>query len=114
MAEHSSAPQKPDDLTGLDLSGMWQQALRPRCTDWTPPAPEELAGQIPQCDLTGLLGRGGMGAVYRARQTALDREVAVKLLPPEADPDGAMAERFRREGRLLARLSHPHIVTSTS
>lgn len=90
---------------------MWQQAMRPTCMDWTPPSPEELAGQIPQCEITGLLGRGGMGAVYRARQTALDRDVAVKILPPEADPDGAMAERFRREGRILARLSHPHIVT---
>ncbi len=111
MPEHHSEPKTPDDLSGLDLSGMWQQALRPRCADWTPPAPEDLTGQIPHCELTGLLGRGGMGAVYRARQTALDREVAVKLLPPEADPDGAMAVRFRREGRLLAQLSHPHIVT---
>ncbi len=111
MPEIPPAPPSPDDLTGLDLSGMWQQAMRPRCSDWTPPSPEELTGQIPQCDITGLLGRGGMGAVYRARQTALDREVAVKILPPEADPDGSMTERFRREGRLLARLSHPHIVT---
>jgi serine/threonine protein kinase len=101
----------PDDLTGLDLSGLLQQAMRPRSDAWVPPTPEALAGEIPQCEITGLIGRGGMGAVYRARQTALDREVAVKLMPPEADPDGAMAERFRREARLLARLSHPHIVS---
>ena len=110
MPDSASPPTPPDDLTGLDLSGMWQQAMRPRFADWTPPAPEELTGQIPQCEITGLIGRGGMGAVYRARQSALDREVAVKILPPEADPDGSMTERFRREGRILARLSHPHIV----
>jgi tetratricopeptide (TPR) repeat protein len=111
MPEDSSTPQGSDDLAGLDLSALFDQALRPRCKDWTPPLPADLAGQIPQCEITGLLGRGGMGAVYCARQTALDREVAVKILPPEADPDGSMTERFRREGRILARLSHPNIVT---
>ncbi len=56
-----------------------------------------------------LLGRGGMGAVYLAREMALDRLVAVKVLPPGGDAAGAR-ERFRREARTAARLTHPGIV----
>jgi hypothetical protein len=51
-----------------------------------------------------------MGAVYKARQVSLDRLVALKVLPPEAGRDPAFAERFNREARALARLSHPNIV----
>lgn len=57
-----------------------------------------------------LLGRGGMGAVYLAHELALDREVAIKVLPPEQASTAQMRERFRREARTAARLSHPHIV----
>jgi predicted Ser/Thr protein kinase len=51
-----------------------------------------------------------MGEVYKARQTRLDRLVALKILPPEAARDPGFAERFRREARALAKLSHPHVV----
>ena len=57
-----------------------------------------------------LLGRGGMGAVYLAHELALDRDVAIKVLPPEQAGTPLMRERFRREARTAARLSHPHIV----
>jgi len=57
-----------------------------------------------------LLGRGGMGAVYRACELALDREVAIKVLPPERGADEDSRARFRREARTAARLSHPNIV----
>jgi serine/threonine protein kinase len=57
-----------------------------------------------------LLGRGGMGAVYLAHELALDRDVAIKVLPPEQAGTPQMRERFRREARTAARLSHPHIV----
>ncbi len=57
-----------------------------------------------------LLGRGGMGAVYLAHELALDREVAIKVLLPEQASAPFMRERFRREARTAARLSHPHIV----
>src|SRR6266571_499595 len=76
-----------------------------------PPKVEELAKHFPQFDILEFLGRGGMGAVYRARQKALDRIVALKILPPAAGRDPIFAERFAREARTLARLLHPNIVT---
>src|SRR2546428_12347857 len=57
-----------------------------------------------------LLGRGGMGAVYLAHELALDRDVAIKVLPPERAGSREVRERFRREARTAARLSHPNIV----
>src|SRR5205085_5776685 len=75
-----------------------------------PPSPAELAGHFPQLEIVRLLGQGGMGAVYLARQPELDRLVALKILPPGLS-DAAFMERFSREARLLARLSHPNIVT---
>ena len=78
---------------------------------FVPPRPEELAGQFPHLEIIELLGQGGMGAVYKARQKQLDRLVAIKILPPEVEKEAAFAERFTREARSLARLNHPHIVT---
>lgn len=77
---------------------------------FVPPEPEELAARFPQLEIHELLGKGGMGAVYKARQRELDRLVAVKILPPEISRDPTFAERFTREARALARLSHPNIV----
>jgi tRNA A-37 threonylcarbamoyl transferase component Bud32 len=74
------------------------------------PTPDELAGHFPQLEIVALLGRGGMGAVYKARQKGLDRLVALKILPSEVARDPAFAERFAREARVLARLRHPGIV----
>ena len=56
------------------------------------------------------LGRGGMGAVFLAQDLALDREVAIKVLPPELAEQPSLRERFVREARLAASLSHPNIV----
>jgi predicted Ser/Thr protein kinase len=77
---------------------------------FAPPAPQELARHFPQLEMLELLGQGGMGAVYKARQRALDRLVAVKVLPAEVGRDPAFAQRFTREAQALARLSHPNIV----
>jgi serine/threonine protein kinase len=76
-----------------------------------PPTVAELSPEFPQLELLELLGRGGMGAVYKARQKSLDRFVALKLLRPGLDADPSFAERFTREARALAQLNHPGIVT---
>ena len=75
-----------------------------------PPDPSELAAHFPDLEIGELLGKGGMGAVYKAQQQRLDRVVAVKILPPEVSRDPTFAERFTREARTLARLNHPNIV----
>src|SRR5512133_1726346 len=76
-----------------------------------PLSPAELAPLFPQLEILELIGRGGMGAVYKARQKQLDRVVALKILPPDVAKDPAFADRFAREARALAAMSHPNIVT---
>jgi tRNA A-37 threonylcarbamoyl transferase component Bud32 len=78
---------------------------------FVPPAPAELARHFPHLEILSLVGQGGMGAVYKARQPKLDRLVALKVLPPQAARDPAFAERFTREAQSLARLNHPNVVT---
>ncbi len=65
---------------------------------------------VPGCEIEAPLGRGGMGAVYLARQVSLDREVAVKVLAGELAADPLFLDRLEREARLMARLRHPNIV----
>jgi hypothetical protein len=65
---------------------------------------------IPGCVIRGVLGRGGMGVVYRAWQEDLEREVAIKMLPAETATSGARSRRFVQEARVLARLRHGNIV----
>ncbi|MEI7730227.1 MAG: serine/threonine-protein kinase [Verrucomicrobiota bacterium] len=76
-----------------------------------PPSPQELGQKFPLLEIVELLGRGGMGAVYKARQKHLDRVVALKILPPKVGQEPAFAARFEREARALAKLTHPNIVT---
>src|SRR6266850_715696 len=79
-------------------------------TPFQPPSVEEVAKLFPQLEIIAFIGKGGMGAVYKARQPALDRIVALKILPPQVASGPGFAERFNREARALARLSHPNIV----
>ncbi len=75
-----------------------------------PPSIDTLTTLFPKLEILELLGTGGMGAVYKARQPGLDRVVALKVLPPEIGGDPAFTQRFAREAQALARLNHPHIV----
>jgi len=78
-----------------------------------PPSPEFVTLQrvvAGRYSLDRELGRGGMGIVYLARDVALDRPVAIKLLPPSLSPLPELRERFLREARTAAKLSHPNIV----
>ncbi len=70
----------------------------------------EVAKALPQFEIIALLGQGGMGVVYKARQIVLDRVVALKILPPADAFSPDFVERFRREARSLAKLNHPNIV----
>jgi serine/threonine protein kinase len=77
---------------------------------WEPPLPADLSGMLPGYEVTGVLGRGGMGAVYKGIQTSLDRQVEIKLLPPELGVDAEFEARFKREAKSMAKLNHPNIV----
>ena len=77
----------------------------------SPPTLDEVRAAFPDLEIVELLGRGGMGAVFKARQKKLQRTVAIKVLPRALGEDPAFADRFLREARALAKLSHPGIVT---
>jgi serine/threonine protein kinase len=66
---------------------------------------------LAQYEILTPIGAGGMGEVYRARDTRLGRDVAIKVLPDDLRRDPERLERFRREARLLAQLNHPHVAT---
>src|SRR4026207_1260786 len=62
-------------------------------------------------EVAGPLGAGGMGEVYRARDTRLGRDVAIKILPAQVSNDPVRKQRFEREAKTISRLNHPHICT---
>ncbi len=78
--------------------------------DFVPPALEELAALLPAYDFEILIARGGMGAVYRAKQKSLGRDVAVKVLPRELGRNPKYRESFETEARAMARLNHPNLI----
>lgn len=107
-AEQDYLTRFPDDATVI------REALReidPPKRAFIPPTVEQLVEQFPNLKITELLGAGGMGAVYKARQEGLDRIVALKILPEEFGHDVKFALRFTREARTLAKLNHPNIVS---
>jgi tRNA A-37 threonylcarbamoyl transferase component Bud32 len=95
---------------GLETNTFATAGGSPAAADFVPPTPAELAAYFPDLEIIEFIGRGGMGVVYKARQKRLDRLVALKILSPKIGQDPAFAERFQREARAMATLSHPHIV----
>lgn len=118
--DSSPPPAVPagDPLYGLDPEDLLAAAALPTdaAEDARPlkqadlPALDEIAAAFPDLEILGLIGQGGMSVVFRARQPKLDRVVALKVLPKLLAATPGFAERFHREGRVLARLSHPSIV----
>ena len=76
-----------------------------------PPSREAVAAAFPQLEILELIGQGGMGCVFKARQPQLNRIVALKILPEALGRDPAFTARFTREAQALAALNHPNIVT---
>src|SRR5437763_13168363 len=72
--------------------------------------PLPLGARLGPYEIGEMIGRGGMGEVYRATDTRLGRDVAIKVLPPHLADDPASLARFRREARAVAALSHSNIV----
>ncbi len=107
-------PLGPGALAGLCPACLLAQGAETETagpgTGFAPLPLGKVAELFPQLEIIGLLGAGGMGAVYKARQRELDRLVALKILPPSAAGGPNFEERFNREARALARLSHPNIV----
>ena len=101
------ALRQPEPADGPDDG----QPPTPAPAEPTLPTAEEVARALPQFQEVTHLGRGGMGAVFRARESALDREVAIKVLPRELGERADFRERFLREARALARLQHPNVVS---
>jgi len=119
---NASPPPNLCPTCGLPLPELAPGGLCPACLlkrTMQDPAPDsrppeavlkELAVAFPQLEVEELIGQGGMGRVFRARQPHLNRTVALKLLSAERADDPEWQERFTREARALARLSHPNIV----
>lgn len=103
-------PASENPLAGLSPLELLRAAGEPPLPQGAAPSLDEIASAFPKLEILGLLGQGGMGFVYKARQPDLDRVVALKILRPELGRDPAFAERFAREARVLAKLNHPNIV----
>ena len=106
-------PVPPGDLAADEAARLLEAGLSdaPGRPVGVPPLPlAEVAANFPDLEVLEVLGQGGMGVVYKARQRRLDRLVALKVVSRELSEDPAFAERFTREARTLARLQHPHIV----
>jgi len=110
------APLPSGVLAGLCPACLFKQgatadtAPPAEATPFQPPSVEEVARLFPQLEILAFIGKGGMGAVYQARQPGLDRIVALKILPPQTASGPGFVERFNREARALAKLAHPNIV----
>lgn len=116
--ESSTPPSAcPECGSPLESSGLCARCLMAGAAVPTGPSVttggpdiEQVAAAFPHLEILELIGRGGMGSVFKVRQPKLNRFAALKLLPHSLATDPAFAGRFEREAQVLARLSHPNIV----
>ena len=119
MLQKHVAPQ-PEKVTDSQMQNLFAVAAEAFTTQpsspsrgWEPPTVEMLQQALPQYEISALIARGGMGAVYKGLQRTLKRAVAVKVLPPDMeDGDLQFVERFKHEAQAIAQLSHPNIVAA--
>lgn len=90
-------------------AGRTPTSIDQKLRNFPPPSPQELAAQLPNLEVTEILGQGGMGVVYKGRQVFLDRPVAIKVIRPDFNSPDAQ-RNFIHEARSLAKLTHPYIV----
>ena len=107
----ADAPQGLCPRCVLAAAAMPTEAARTTGPRVAAPPLENVRAAFPQLEIIELIGQGGMGVVYKARQPKLDRFVALKILAESLATDPTFEERFTREARMLAKLSHPNIVT---
>ena len=107
-----ATPDEPTAFAGEEPTrGSTWRIGSPQSREAAPQYRESLPTQmIGDFEVLSKLGQGGMGAVYRARQISLDRQVALKLLPAAFEADAEFVTRFQREARIAASLSHPNLV----
>jgi hypothetical protein len=109
-----NSPHEPHGLNPTELFALALEGIKRPSVIASPSEPltvDALQRHLPDYEVLQLVGRGGMGAVYRGRQLRLDRIVAIKVLPPEiAAGEIQYRERFKREARAMAQLKHPGIV----
>ncbi len=100
----------PKCLFDMAKSPQQQATLDRHEKNHAPPKPKDIDALFPELEILDLLGQGGMGFVYKARQKNLGRIVAVKLLSPSLLDDPSFEERFSREARAMAMMNHPNII----
>ena len=117
-SRHGVVPLRDWSAAPTDQCGAAARDRRRRRRQRTPPPPPILRAnnmslsvgtRVGPYEILGLIGAGGMGEVYRARDGRLRRDVAIKILPPALPPIAERLARFKREAQVLASLNHPHI-----
>lgn len=109
-AKVNSSARSSNDSFALKVNGFRSEAIR-RDTSELPECPPELR-EHPRYRIIALVGRGGMGSVYRAEHLLMQRSAAIKVINPELVRHPTAVERFRREVQAAAKLSHPNIVAA--